>query len=114
MQILRRLTRRSRPEPDTVVDPSAPCPELAEAAANLRPVPVPPPGEKLSCEGCAALGEDHWAHLRMCLSCGYMGCCDSSPRKHATAHFHDTGHPVMRSAEPGESWRWCYVHELIG
>lgn len=53
-------------------------------------------------------------HLRMCLTCGEVGCCDSSTGLHATRHFHDTGHPVMRSVEPGESWRWCYVHELIG
>jgi CPA1 family monovalent cation:H+ antiporter len=53
-----------------------------------------------------------WVALRQCLSCGNVGCCDSSPSRHATAHFHDTTHPVMESAEPGEDWRWCYVHHL--
>lgn len=48
-------------------------------------------------------------HLRLCLDCGHVGCCDSSPLQHATAHFHESGHPVMRSFEPGEDWRWCFV-----
>ena len=52
----------------------------------------------------------HWVALRQCLDCGNVGCCDSSPLRHATAHFHETAHPVMESAEPGEDWRWCYVH----
>lgn len=55
------------------------------------------------------MGESSWAHLRMCLTCGHVGCCDSSPHQHATAHFQLTGHPVMRSIEPGETWRWCYI-----
>jgi CPA1 family monovalent cation:H+ antiporter len=55
-----------------------------------------------------------WVHLRLCLSCGNIGCCDSSIGKHATAHFHDTGHPVMRSFEQGEKWRWCFVDEKVG
>ena len=50
----------------------------------------------------------------MCLTCGHVGCCDSSPHKHATRHFHETKHPVIRSYEPGEDWSWCYVHEYIG
>jgi hypothetical protein len=50
----------------------------------------------------------------LCLECGYVGCCDSSPRRHATAHHAGTGHPVIRSFEPGESWRWCFVDEVIG
>ena len=53
-------------------------------------------------------------HLRMCLTCGNVGCCDSSVGKHADRHFAETGHPVMRSFEPGEAWRWCYVDELLG
>jgi CPA1 family monovalent cation:H+ antiporter len=53
-------------------------------------------------------------HLRVCLSCGHVGCCDSSVGKHATRHFHETDHPVMRSIEPGEAWRWCYVDEHLG
>jgi monovalent cation/hydrogen antiporter len=64
------------------------------------------------CEDCVAEGWTAWVHLRKCLECGHMGCCDSSPRRHASAHFEHVGHPVMRSAEPGEDWRWCYKHHL--
>ena len=63
------------------------------------------------CEECLKSG-DTWVHLRMCRSCGHVGCCDSSVGKHATAHFHSTQHPVMQSIEPGEHWGWCYVDEL--
>lgn len=63
-----------------------------------------------ACEQCVAMGS-RWVHLRMCLTCGQVGCCDSSPNRHATAHFHETEHPIIRSVEPGESWRWCYVDE---
>jgi CPA1 family monovalent cation:H+ antiporter len=65
------------------------------------------------CEECLRDGT-RWVHLRLCLSCGHVGCCDSSPQKHATAHYRDTAHPVMRSIEPGEAWRWCYPDELLG
>jgi Zn-finger in ubiquitin-hydrolases and other protein len=67
-------------------------------------------------DGC----EDHQpddgpvVHLRACLTCGHVGCCDSSAPRHATAHANSTGHPVIQSAEAGENWRWCYVHELLG
>ncbi len=66
-------------------------------------------------EGCAdCLREGSgWLHLRECLDCGHVACCDSSPRKHATAHFHATDHPVIRSFEPGEDWRWCYPDALF-
>jgi CPA1 family monovalent cation:H+ antiporter len=53
-------------------------------------------------------------HLRLCLQCGHVGCCDSSPERHATKHFESEGHPVMRSFEPGEEWRWCFVDEKLG
>ena len=69
----------------------------------------PRPDSDQGCAECAAAGYDVWAHLRMCLSCGHVSCCDSSPHKHASHHYEETGHPVMRSFEPGESWRWCYV-----
>jgi CPA1 family monovalent cation:H+ antiporter len=65
------------------------------------------------CEECLRDGTS-WVHLRMCLDCGHVGCCDSSPQKHASAHFRESGHPVMRSFEPGESWRWCFVDEQLG
>ena len=56
---------------------------------------------------------DVWVHLRLCLSCGHVGCCDSSKNKHATKHFRATQHPIIRSLEPGEDWRWCYVDEDV-
>ncbi|TDC89384.1 hypothetical protein E1292_44540 [Nonomuraea deserti] len=65
------------------------------------------------CEECLADG-GRWVHLRRCLECGHIGCCDSSPAKHATAHFHATSHPVMQSYEPGEKWRWCFVDSRMG
>ncbi len=64
------------------------------------------------CVECLELGLE-WVHLRECLVCGHVGCCDSSIGRHATGHFHTTRHLVMRSVEPGESWRWCYVHEAM-
>ena len=66
------------------------------------------------CEGCLAEGRSDWVALRRCLDCGYVGCCDSSPRSHATGHYRASEHPVMRSAEPGEAWRWCYVDRVTG
>ena len=63
------------------------------------------------CEDCLRIGA-RWVHLRLCMTCGHVGCCDSSPNKHATAHFHEVGHPIVRSYEPGENWWWCYADEL--
>ena len=70
---------------------------------------VTPSGD--GCKECLAMG-DTWVHLRLCLECGHIGCCDQSPGKHATKHFHRTSHPIMRSFEPGESWGWCYIDEI--
>ncbi len=75
---------------------------------------VPEPLTPGKCQECTELGESTWAHLRMCLTCGHVGCCDSSPHLHASEHFHQSGHPVMRSAEPGENWRWCYIDVRMG
>ena len=63
------------------------------------------------CEDCLKIGST-WVHLRMCMECGHMGCCDSSQNKHATKHFHATKHPIMRSMEQGEDWGWCYIDEV--
>ncbi len=63
------------------------------------------------CEECLKTG-DWWVHLRLCRSCGHVGCCDDSPNRHATAHFHSTGHPIIRSLEAGEDWCWCYIDEV--
>ena len=91
---------------DTSVDLSAPCDHVAQA--TLHAVPRPAPG----CEECLKMG-GRWVHLRECLTCGKVGCCDSSPHKHATAHYHATKHAIMSSAEPGETWCWCYVDERM-
>lgn len=80
--------------------------EHIEEAGN--PEPRTPQG----CEECLKSGSG-WVHLRLCLSCGHVGCCDSSPNKHATKHYHGTRHPVIRSFQPGEAWRWCYVDEVM-
>lgn len=63
------------------------------------------------CVECLAIGS-RWVHLRLCLACGNVGCCDSSPNRHATAHFRSSGHPVMQSFEPGDDWAWCYVDQV--
>jgi hypothetical protein len=78
-------------------------------AAATDTAPTTPEG----CAECLAAGTG-WVHLRTCLSCGHVGCCDSSPHRHASAHFQASGHPVIRSAQPGEHWRWCFVHEVLG
>ena len=70
-------------------------------------LPAPP----LGCVECLKTGS-RWLHLRMCLACGKVGCCDDSPNRHATAHFHESAHPLIRSAEPGEDWSYCYVDDL--
>jgi len=64
------------------------------------------------CEECLQMGSE-WVHLRLCLECGHVGCCDDSPNRHATKHFHKTNHPVMRSFEPGEDWGFCFVENLF-
>jgi hypothetical protein len=71
-------------------------------------VPRTPQG----CEECLKIGSP-WLHLRLCLTCGHVGCCDQSPNRHATGHFHQTGHPLIRSFQPGEDWGWCYVEEVF-
>ncbi len=70
------------------------------------------PSSTNGCEECLAMG-DTWVHLRECLTCGHVACCDSSKNKHATKHFHTTEHPIVRSIEPGEDWQWCYVDKTF-
>jgi hypothetical protein len=77
-----------------------------DSVRNVKPSTVE------GCEDCLRVG-GQWVHLRECLQCGHVGCCDNSPGKHATAHFKETGHPLMQSFEPGEDWAWCYVDEYI-
>ena len=80
-------------------------------AQQVLAEPGPALPSNRECEDCVALGNRNWVHLRQCLTCGHVGCCDSSPGKHASGHFRTTEHPVMRSVEPGETWRWCFVDE---
>mgnify|MGYP000279344734 CR=1 FL=1 len=87
---------------------------VAGACAHLADDAAPtPPAEADGCPECRAEGLT-WVHLRSCTTCGHVGCCDSSVGKHATRHFHTSQHPVMRSIEPGEAWRWCFVDEVLG
>lgn len=79
--------------------------EHVEQAGNPEP-------RTYGCEECLASGSE-WVHLRRCLSCGHVGCCDSSPNKHATKHFRHTHHPVIQSFEPGEDWLWCFEDEVM-
>ncbi len=74
----------------------------------IRPVQPSAKG----CEDCLKIG-GRWVHLRLCLTCGHVGCCDSSPNRHASAHFQASRHPIVQSFEPGEDWRWCYVDEAF-
>jgi uncharacterized UBP type Zn finger protein len=73
----------------------------------IRPVQPNAPG----CEECLAIGQ-RWVHLRMCLTCGHVGCCDQSPGRHATKHFRATGHPLITSLESGEDWSYCYIDDV--
>jgi len=86
-------------------------PAVAAECSHLDLVQVTDLPEPLrGCEECLKIG-GRWVHLRMCLVCGKVGCCDNSPHRHATAHFHETEHPLIRSAEPGETWAWCYLDD---
>jgi uncharacterized UBP type Zn finger protein len=76
--------------------------------AHPRPEPVEPGSH--GCEECLKQGTP-WVHLRLCMTCGHVGCCDNSPGRHATRHFHQTRHPVIKSYEPEEAWAWCYVDD---
>jgi uncharacterized UBP type Zn finger protein len=77
----------------------------------IGPVSVTP--SDAGCHECLQIGGE-WVHLRMCLACGHVGCCDQSPNRHATAHFRETSHPAVQSVEQDEDWRWCYADEIYG
>ena len=87
---------------DESIDLSSPCGHVA-SDAKIRRVHRPAAG----CKECLAMGSS-WVHLRVCLSCGHVGCCDSSPNRHATAHHRSTRHPIVTSGEAGETWAYCY------
>lgn len=84
--------------------------EACDHIKNIKkePVPVTPEG----CEECLKMG-DSWVHLRICLTCGHVGCCDQSKNKHATKHYHQTNHPVIKSFEKGEDWKYCYIDDYF-
>ena len=83
-----------------------------KSCSHLEQVNLEPKAKTKGCEECDKTG-DSWVHLRLFLSCGHVGCCDNSKNKHGTKHFKTTRHPVIRSFEPGEDWKWCYVDEII-
>lgn len=85
---------------------------MAPRCTHLNQVLAVEPRTPAGCEECLGMGA-RWVHLRLCLSCGHIGCCDSSPNKHATKHFHASHHPLIRSFEPGEDWGWCYPDQLL-
>jgi uncharacterized UBP type Zn finger protein len=83
------------------------------ACSHLDQVVVlEPPAQVAGCEECLKTGSE-WLHLRMCQSCGKVGCCDSSPNRHASRHAAEGDHPIARSIEPGEDWSWCYLDEVM-
>ena len=84
---------------------------MSQTCSHLDQVDAGASPSSTGCEDGLRTG-GRWVHLRMCLSCGHVGCCDSSPNKHATAHFHSVGHPLVQSYEPGEDWVWCYQDEF--
>jgi Zn-finger in ubiquitin-hydrolases and other protein len=85
---------------------------MSTSCTHLDEIGSSPPSST-GCEDCLAQGQHNWVHLRMCQICGHVGCCDNSPGRHATGHFHTTSHPIIRSYEPGEDWFWCYPDELM-
>jgi CPA1 family monovalent cation:H+ antiporter len=86
------------------------CTHAATVDLDVHADPPPAADGSRACGDCLSEGT-RWVHLRLCTSCGHVGCCDSSPRRHATAHFRGTSHPVVQSFEPGEDWLWCYADE---
>ena len=88
---------------------------MADECTHLQHAAHRPQGVHPSSHGCAECIETggHWVHLRLCLTCGHVGCCDNSPNRHATKHYHATKHPVIRSYEPGEPWGYCYVDDAF-
>ena len=84
----------------------------SDTCTHLDQVADVAPSTPAGCEDCLAIG-GRWVHLRLCQTCGHVGCCDNSPNRHATAHFHATDHPLIRSFEPYEDWWWCYADDLF-
>ena len=111
MTLDRNVARQSRPTELRVVRgrtmqamTNLECSHLDTIVPNVEP-------SSEGCEDCLRIG-GRWMHLRRCALCGHVGCCDSSPMRHASAHFHAMGHPIVQSYEPGEDWLWCYADEV--
>jgi hypothetical protein len=110
-------TETPAPVCDALLAPPRPgsstCNSLGMAATceHLDQIHAAVPEHVEGCEDCMRIGSQ-WVHLRVCRSCGHVGCCDSSPNRHASAHAASTGHPIMSSLEPGEDWSWCVVDEV--
>jgi CPA1 family monovalent cation:H+ antiporter len=85
---------------------------VARGCEHLSTIRDVTPSVQGACEDCLREGTQ-WVHLRLCLECGHMGCCDNSPMRHATAHYRSSDHAIINSAEPGEDWAWCYPDELF-
>jgi hypothetical protein len=85
---------------------------MSEQCTHLDQIAEVAPDSTEGCSDCLKIG-GRWVHLRLCMTCGHVACCDNSPNRHATAHHHASGHPIIRSFEPGEDWYWCYVDELM-
>lgn len=85
---------------------------MAKQCTHLDQIKNVKPKTPKGCEECLETG-DVWFHLRLCLTCGHVGCCDESKNKHATKHFHKTKHPLIKSFQPGEDWVWCFKDEII-
>ena len=85
---------------------------MADGCSHLGDLAIATAPSGTGCVECLAMGAT-WVHLRRCVECGHVGCCDQSPNRHATAHFHEVAHPLIQSFEPGEDWCWCFVDELF-
>ena len=85
---------------------------MANSCSHLADLSNDTPPNSEGCVDCLLIGAS-WVHLRRCIECGHVGCCDNSPNRHATGHFHGTSHPLVQSYEPGEDWLWCYVDEFM-
>ena len=84
---------------------------MDQSCEHIKHIHAVTPGAN-GCEECMQMG-DRWVHLRLCMTCGHVGCCDDSKNKHASRHAHQTGHPIIKSFEPGEDWGWCFEDEVF-
>ena len=103
--------RQARVDPGGKVVKMGQSRSVEDGCSHLESVDRSVKPHSKGCEECLKMG-DRWVHLRLCMQCGHVGCCDDSKNRHATKHFHATQHPIVRSLEPGESWGWCFVDQV--